>query len=210
MEQLCYVRIYYFVCNCCCVYVLHISIYQTLKTFKKEKITSDGIDPYSSNVSADDHYRTVFEYVLFSWKTEFLLGMSGVFIYLLCQVTVWIMVAHFQTGSSCTGEAAKIDGCSTWGTLWRIIFPIAAPGVFTTAIMTFISAWNEYLLSCTMNSNESIQTVPVRIGYLRGQYTIYWNQIAAAAVVVVIPTLVMVLLFQKQIVAGIANGAVKE
>ena len=101
---------------------------------------------------------------------------------------VWIMVAH----------------------LWRIIFPIAAPGVFTTAIMTFISAWNEYLLSCTMNSNESIQTVPVRIGYLRGQYTIYWNQIAAAAVVVVIPTLVMVLLFQKQIVAGIANGAVKE
>ena len=123
---------------------------------------------------------------------------------------VWIMVAHFKQVPLALEEAAKIDGCSTWGTLWRIIFPIAAPGVFTTAIMTFISAWNEYLLSCTMNSHESIQTVPVRIGYLRGQYTIYWNQIAAAAVVVVIPTLVMVLLFQKQIVAGIANGAVKE
>lgn len=108
---------------------------------------------------------------------------------------VWIMVAHFKQVPLALEEAAKIDGCSTWGTLWRIIFPIAAPGVFTTAIMTFISAWNEYLLSCTMNSNESIQTVPVRIGYLRGQYTIYWNQIAAAAVVVVIPTLVMVLLF---------------
>lgn len=81
---------------------------------------------------------------------------------------VWIMVAHFKQVPLALEEAAKIDGCSTWGTLWRIIFPIAAPGVFTTAIMTFISAWNEYLLSCTMNSNESIQTVPVRIGYLRG------------------------------------------
>lgn len=123
---------------------------------------------------------------------------------------VWIMVAHFKQVPLALEEAAKIDGCSTWQTLWRIIFPIAAPGVFTTAIMSFISAWNEYLLSCTMNIDEKIQTVPVRIGYLRGQYTIFWSQIAAATIVVVIPTLIIVLLFQKQIVAGISNGAVKE
>lgn len=94
--------------------------------------------------------------------------------------------------------------------LWRIIFPIAAPGVFTTAIMSFISAWNEYLLSCTLNINENIQTVPVRLSYLKDQFTVFWSQIAAATVVVVIPTLLIVLLFQKQIVAGISNGAVKE
>ena len=94
--------------------------------------------------------------------------------------------------------------------LWRISFPIAAPGVFTTAIMSFIAAWNEYLLSCTLNIDEKIQTVPVRLSYLKDQFTIFWSQISAATVVFVIPTLLIVLLFQKQIVAGIANGAVKE
>ena len=123
---------------------------------------------------------------------------------------VWIMVAHFNQVPLALEEAAKIDGCSPWGMLWRIIFPIAAPGVFTTAIMSFISAWNEYLLSCTLNINENIQTVPVRLSYLKDQFTVFWSQIAAATVVVVIPTLLIVLLFQKQIVAGISNGAVKE
>ena len=123
---------------------------------------------------------------------------------------VWIMVAHFNQVPLALEEAAKIDCCSTWGMLWRIIFPIAAPGVFTTAIMSFISAWNEYLLSCTLNINENIQTVPVRLSYLKDQFTVFWSQIAAATVVVVIPTLLIVLLFQKQIVAGISNGAVKE
>lgn len=123
---------------------------------------------------------------------------------------VWIMVAHFNQVPLALEEAAKIDGCSTWGMLWRIIFPIAAPGVFTTAIMSFISAWNEYLLSCTLNINENIQTVPVRLSYLKDQFTVFWSQIAAATVVLVIPTLLIVLLFQKQIVAGISNGAVKE
>ena len=123
---------------------------------------------------------------------------------------VWIMVAHFNQVPLALEEAAKIDGCSTWGMLWRIIFPIAAPGVFTTAIMSFIAAWNEYLLSCTLNIDEKIQTVPVRLSYLKDQFTVFWSQIAAATVVVVIPTLLIVLLFQKQIVAGISNGAVKE
>lgn len=123
---------------------------------------------------------------------------------------VWIMVAHFNQVPLALEEAARIDGCSIWGILWRIIFPIAAPGVFTTGIMSFIAAWNEYLLSCTLNIDEKVQTVPVRLSYLKDQFTIFWSQIAAATVVVIIPTLIIVLLFQKQIVAGIANGAVKE
>lgn len=131
-----------------------------------------------------------------------------------CTITlpsaVWIMVTHFKQVPLSLEEAAKIDGCSTWGILWKIIFPIAAPGVFATAIVTFISAWNEYLLSCTLNIVESMQSVPVRISYLRDEYSIFWSQITAAAIIVIIPTLIMVLLFQKQIVAGISNGAVKE
>lgn len=123
---------------------------------------------------------------------------------------VWIMVAHFKRIPLSVEEAARIDGCSQWGMLWRVIFPMAAPGVFTTAIMAFIAAWNEYLLTSTINGEKAYQTVPVAINALRTQFTILWGEIAAATVLVIIPTLIIVLLFQKQIVSGITSGAVKE
>lgn len=123
---------------------------------------------------------------------------------------VWIMVAHFKRVPLSIEEAAKIDGCSPWVTLWRVIFPVAAPGVATTGIMTFIAAWNEYLLALTLNVNKEYHTVPVAINALRTQFSILWGEITAATIVVVIPTLVIVLLFQKRIISGIANGAVKE
>jgi len=124
-------------------------------------------------------------------------------------LAVWILIAHFNQVPLELEDAAKVDGCTSMGILWKVVFPLAAPGIFTAAIMTFISAWNEYLLSCTMNVNESMQTVPVRLGYLQDQFTVYWGQICAASVIVIIPTLIIVLLCQKQIVSGIADGAVK-
>ncbi len=123
---------------------------------------------------------------------------------------VWIMVAHFQRIPLSIEEAASIDGCSQWKTLWKVIFPVALPGVFTCAIMTFIAAWNEYLLTLTLNSDKEYQTVPVAINALRTQFSILWGEITAATVLVVIPTLIIVLLFQKQIVSGMVSGAVKE
>ena len=123
---------------------------------------------------------------------------------------VWIMVAHFKKIPVSIEEAARMDGCGPWRTLWQVVFPIAAPGVFTTAIMTFIAAWNEYLLSYTLNSDKMFHTVPVAINALRTQFSILWGEITAATVVVVIPTLIIVLLFQKQIVSGLMSGAVKE
>ena len=122
----------------------------------------------------------------------------------------WIMVAHFKRIPISIEEAAHIDGCSTWQTLWKVIFPVALPGVFTCAIMTFIAAWNEYLLTCTLNSDKMYQTVPVAINALRTQFSILWGEITAATVIVVVPTLIIVLLFQKQIVSGMVAGAVKE
>ena len=93
---------------------------------------------------------------------------------------VWIMVAHFKRIPLSIEEAARIDGCSIWQMLWKVIFPIAAPGVFTTAIMTFIAAWNEYLLTLTLNSDKAYHTVPVAIIALRTQFTILWGEITAA------------------------------
>lgn len=123
---------------------------------------------------------------------------------------VWIMVAHFKSIPLSLEEAARIDGASMLRTLSHIIFPLAAPGVFTTAIMTFIASWNEYLLTFTLNTDDKYHTVPVAIASLRTQFTILWGQIAAATVIVIIPTLIIVLLFQKQIISGITSGAVKE
>ena len=122
----------------------------------------------------------------------------------------WIMVAHFKKIPLALEEAAHMDGCNAWQTLWKVIFPVALPGVFTCAIMTFISAWNEYLLTYTLNADKAFQTVPVGINALRTQFAILWGEITAATIVVVIPTLIIVLLFQKQIISGMTSGAVKE
>ena len=89
---------------------------------------------------------------------------------------VWIMVTHFRRIPISVEEAARIDGCSTWRTLWRVVFPIAAPGVFTTAIITFIASWNEYLLTSTLNASARFQTVPVAINSLRTQFEILWGR----------------------------------
>jgi len=125
-------------------------------------------------------------------------------------IAVWIMVTHFKRIPLSVEEAANIDGCSPWRTLWQIIFPLAAPGVFTTGIMTFIAAWNEFLLASTLNVNIRFHTVPVAMNALRTQFVILWGEITAATVIVIIPTLLIVLLFQKQIISGIISGAVKE
>ncbi|MDL5042042.1 carbohydrate ABC transporter permease [Heyndrickxia coagulans] len=123
---------------------------------------------------------------------------------------VWILVTHFNQIPLALEESAKIDGATPVQTLFRIVFPLAAPGVFTTAIIVFIAAWNEFLLTITLNSDANYHTVPVAISYLRTQFQILWGQVAAATTIVTIPTLIIVLLFQKQIVSGLTSGGVKE
>lgn len=125
-------------------------------------------------------------------------------------VAVWILVTHFNKIPLALEESATIDGATPLQTLFRIIFPLAAPGVFTTAIIVFIAAWNEFLLTVTLNTNAQYHTVPVAISYLRTQFEILWGQVSASTIVVTIPTLIIVLLFQKQIVSGLTSGAVKE
>jgi multiple sugar transport system permease protein len=125
-------------------------------------------------------------------------------------MAVWILVTHFNQIPVALEESAKIDGATPFQTLYKIIFPLAAPGVFTVAIITFISAWNEFLLTVTLNSNSEYHTVPVAISFLRTQFEILWGEVSAATVIVTIPTLIMVLLFQRQIVSGLTSGGVKE
>lgn len=125
-------------------------------------------------------------------------------------MAVWILVTHFNQIPLSLEESAKMDGATSFQTLFKIVFPLAAPGVFTTAIIVFISAWNEFLLTITINSNKSYHTVPVAISFLRTQFEILWGEVAAATTIVTIPTLLIVLFFQKQIVSGLTSGGVKE
>lgn len=125
-------------------------------------------------------------------------------------VAVFILVTHFNKIPVALEEAATIDGATSFQILSKIVFRLAAPGIFTTAIIVFISAWNEFLLTVTLNTNKAYHTVPVAISFLRTQFTILWGDVTAATVIVTIPTLIVVLLFQKQIVSGLTSGAVKE
>ncbi|WP_010098835.1 carbohydrate ABC transporter permease [Ornithinibacillus scapharcae] len=123
---------------------------------------------------------------------------------------VWILVTHFNKIPLALEESATIDGATRIQTLTKIIIPLAAPGVFTTAIITFIAAWNEFLLTITLNTEPNYHTVPVAISFLRDQFSILWGEVAAATAIVTIPTLIIVLLFQRQIVSGLTSGGVKE
>ncbi|MGE5631992.1 MAG: carbohydrate ABC transporter permease [Caulobacteraceae bacterium] len=125
-------------------------------------------------------------------------------------VAVFILVTHFNKIPIALEEAATIDGATSLQILFKIVFRLAAPGIFTTAIIVFIAAWNEFLLTVTLNTNKAFHTVPVAISFLRTQFTILWGDVTAATVIVTIPTLIVVLLFQKQIVSGLTSGAVKE
>jgi multiple sugar transport system permease protein len=125
-------------------------------------------------------------------------------------LSIWILVTFFRKIPLDLEEAAKIDGASLMQTYWKVIMPLAVPGIFTTAILVFIAAWNEFFFALTINTDEKYKTVPIGIAMFQGQFTIPWGEIAAATVVVSVPLVIMVLVFQRRIVSGLTSGSVKE
>jgi multiple sugar transport system permease protein len=108
-------------------------------------------------------------------------------------------------------QAAQIDGATPWQAFTKVIAPLAAPGVFTTAILVFIFAWNDFVFAVSLTSTNAAQTVPAAISQFPGasQFQQPTGSIAAAAVIVTVPIIIMVLFFQRRIVAGLTAGAVK-
>jgi ABC-type glycerol-3-phosphate transport system permease component len=124
-------------------------------------------------------------------------------------LTIWLLVGFLRQLPPALEEAALIDGASRLRTLWQIILPVAWPGVATTAILTFLYSWNEFLFALSFTLGPERYTVPVAITLFRGQYEVPWGQILAAAVVATVPVAVVVLVAQRRIVAGLTSGAVK-
>ena len=108
-------------------------------------------------------------------------------------------------------QAAQVDGATPFQAFRKVIVPLAAPGLFTTAILVFIFAWNDFVFAVSLTSTSAAQTVPAAISQFPGasQFQQPTGSIAAAAVVVTVPIIIMVLLFQRRIVAGLTAGAVK-
>ena len=108
-------------------------------------------------------------------------------------------------------KAAKMDGATPYQAFRQVITPLAMPGVFTTAILVFIACWNDFLFALSLTSTSAARTVPAAMSYFTGATTFEkpTGPVAAAAVVITVPLVIVVLLFQRRIVAGLTSGAVK-
>ena len=126
-------------------------------------------------------------------------------------LAIYILVAFFREIPWELEQAAQVDGATPWQAFRRVIMPLAAPGVFTAAILVFIFAWNDFIFAITLTSSDASRTVPAALAFFQGdsQFTAPTGNIAAAAVLVTIPIIIFVLIFQRRIVAGLTAGAVK-
>ncbi|TAM95673.1 MAG: carbohydrate ABC transporter permease [Rhizobiaceae bacterium] len=125
--------------------------------------------------------------------------------------TVWVLTAFLRDMPRDLEEAAIMDGASPLRILVQIFLPLTAPAMVTTGLLAFIAAWNEFLFALTFTSNDTQRTVPVAIALLSGasEFEVPWGNIMAASVIVTVPLVVLVLIFQRRIVSGLTAGAIK-
>src|SRR6478735_3416209 len=126
-------------------------------------------------------------------------------------LAIWTLSAFFREIPWEMEQAAQVDGATSWQAFRKVIVPLAAPGVFTAAILTFFFAWNEFVLAISLTSTTRARTVPAQMSYFVGPdpFNPPYGQLATASVVVTLPVIIIVLLFQRKIVAGLTSGAVK-
>jgi multiple sugar transport system permease protein len=126
-------------------------------------------------------------------------------------LAIWTLAAFFREIPWDLDKAARVDGATPLQAFRHVIAPLAAPGVFTSAILVFIFAWNDFLFAAALTSTNDARTVPAAIAFFTGssRFELPTGSIAAASVVVTVPVVVVILVFQRRIVAGLTAGAVK-
>jgi len=130
-------------------------------------------------------------------------------IVLTLPLTIWFLTSFFRDLPPDLEESARVDGASRMRALWEIIVPLTAPGVFAAAILSFIAVWNDFLFGLTLTTDETAQPVTVGITRFNSEHVIAYGQLAAAAIIVTIPLVILVLILQRRIVSGLTAGAVK-
>jgi trehalose/maltose transport system permease protein len=127
--------------------------------------------------------------------------------------TVWVLTSFFRGMPGELEEAAYVDGATPLQTFYRVLLPLATPALVTTGLLAFIQAWNEFIFALSFTQTPEHRTVPLAIFYFvpqtGGGFEIPWGQIMAATIIVTVPLVVLVLIFQRRILAGLTAGAVK-
>ncbi|MCH7566635.1 MAG: carbohydrate ABC transporter permease [Nitrospirae bacterium] len=136
-------------------------------------------------------------------------GLVLPYVTLTLPLAIWILASFFKELPAELEEAARVDGCGPWQTMIRVMVPLAAPAIFTAAILTFIYAWNEFFFALLILTQPERQTLPVGIALFQGEFTMPWGELAAASVIATLPLVILVVLFQRWIVSGLSAGAVK-
>ena len=131
------------------------------------------------------------------------------YIVLNLPVCTLVLVSFFQAIPKDLENAAMIDGCTRLGALWRVVVPLAAPGVFTAGILAFVNAWDEFLLALSLNASAGMRTLPVGITLYQGEFTFPWPIISAALIVAIVPIAVLIAVFQERVVGGLTQGGLK-
>ncbi len=136
-------------------------------------------------------------------------GLIFTYLVFTLPYSVIMMTAYFNTIPRELDEAARIDGAGSMRTLFRVILPLARPGLVAVGFYAFMISWNEFLFALTLTQTDNMRTVPVGLTLLMGQYNYEWNQIMAMSVLGCLPVIVLFLIFQRHFVSGLSSGAVK-
>jgi len=123
-------------------------------------------------------------------------------------IIIWLMISYFEDLSAELYDASLVDGCSIYGTLWRVALPLVKPGIVVAAILAFIFSWNNFLFAVVL-AGPKTRTLPVAVYNIMSYEEIIWNRLAAAAVLITLPVLILTFLIQRHIVSGLTFGAVK-
>lgn len=138
------------------------------------------------------------------------LGLVIAYVAITLPFASYLMLGFFETIPRSLDEAARVDGCNTISVLFRIILPVAWPGIATVGVNSFILAWEEYLFAKVLVTDENLKTVQVGLANFFGEFTTRWDLVMAASVLASVPTIVLFAIAQRRLVSGLAAGAVKE
>ncbi|QYU70951.1 carbohydrate ABC transporter permease [Leptolyngbya sp. 15MV] len=140
-----------------------------------------------------------------------LLGLTLSYMVFTLPFTTWVLTTFMRELPKELEESAMIDGATPFVTVTRIFLPLMAPAMATAGLLAFIAAWNEFLFALTFTLTNEMRTVPVAIALISGAsaFELPWGRIMAASVIVTVPLILLVLVFQRRIVSGLTAGAVK-
>ncbi|NLJ39778.1 MAG: carbohydrate ABC transporter permease [Candidatus Atribacteria bacterium] len=150
-------------------------------------------------------YQIFSRYSLLDTKTALILVYSAI----ITPFVIWIMRTYFDSIPRDLEDAAKIDGCTYLGMLFRIMIPLSAPGIVATLLLAFLMSWEEFFMALIMTSSVASKTIPISIAEFSGRHSIDFGMMTTGGILAAIPPVIIALVFQKYIVGGLLSGAVK-